>query len=218
MIPGETINTQGEGTTPEVEKGKTPTLTPEAQALINRANTALTDFGRLQAELKRSQSIAESALKRLKEQEETNLRREEESVRDDPEKLSALRLKRDAMKLKEEAETEREKIESEKSELLTQRQELRIHRASRLSERYNVATDVLLKYGGDTTEGMEELAKSFGEKAGESKRLTEPPDSGKTKGGSSKNLETLLKIDTRRMTQKELLEHAQNIMSASKVT
>ena len=195
---GETTNPAGEKVqTPAGEGGQTPqqtpVLTPEQQALLVKANAALTNAGRLEAELKRSQSVATAALSRLKQMEESELHREEEAARDDPAKLTAVQAKRQALSRAAEIETERQRIETERTELQTQRQEIREYRAEKLSAQYNVDPQILLKYGGDTKDSMEVLAKSFGERkaqTGETGTQGKPPpphnDSGANRGGSDR--------------------------------
>ena len=184
-------NTSGDkgGTT---STDDTPTLTTsQAKALADKARSdALAEVGRLQKAAEQSNKIAQDAIRRLREREEEDLRREEEAAKDDPERLSTFRSKQTAMRAKAEAEEERRKLEEEKADIQTQRQEVIEHRAERLSEKYNVDSSLLLKYGGMTKDSMEELAKSFGERttpAGDTTeqhygRMTGPPDSGKTKG------------------------------------
>jgi len=203
-----TKNQQGDATS-EGEGGitseeETPTFTQkQVEELIRKARSdERADVGRLRKAVEEANKIAESALKRLQEREEEDLKREEEAARDDPEKLTAVQLKREAIRLKAEAEAERRRVEAERTEILTQAEEVRHHRAERLSEKYNVDPSVLLKYGGTTKESMEDLAKSFGERSASSgettatqtTRMTEPPDSGKTKGSGTGRKPTLEEV------------------------
>lgn len=227
---GETNDPQGDVKTPTGDKGQTPkedqTFTQEqVDAQIAKAKSdATADYKRLEAEVKRSQSVAEGAIKRLKDIEDAQLRADEEAAKDDPEKLSAIQLRRSALKERAEVAEERLKVETDRAELLTERQAIRQHRADRLSEKYNVTTETLLKYGGDSAEGMEELAKSYGERTDESGkpkkgRMTEPPDKGKTKGApGSQTLEELLAVDVKKLTYSEKLEHKKALEEATKTT
>lgn len=225
---GETNNPEGdvktstgaEGLTSEKE---TPTLT-ESQAKAREAKArsdALSDLGRLKKAAEDARKVAEAAINRLQEREEQDLKREEEAAQGDPEKLSAIRLRREANKAKAEAEEERRKLEVDRADIQTQRQEVLQHHADRLSEKYNVDASTLLKYGGDNKASLEELAKSYGERAGESKkgRMTSPPDSGKTKGApGSQTLEQLMAKDVKKMTYPEKLEHKKALEEATKAT
>ncbi len=184
---GETKTSQGDGKTPGGGKGQTPettqTLTPEVDALITKANAALTNVGRLDAELRRSQSVANAALTRLKEMEDENYRKQEESAKDDPDELSRIRRRRQ--------DAERQiKLEERETKVKNQLDKLLQVNAKTLAAQYNVAEELLLKYAGEDVDKMEELAKSFGERTSSGKseskiRMTEPPDEGKTKGGSA---------------------------------
>ena len=184
--------------TPQEEDGLTPDETPtltkkEAEALVAKAtHNTLTDYKRLETEFNRSQSVAQAAISRLKVMEDQQLRAEEESVKDDPERLSALRLKREAVRLKQEAEEEMQKVETGRAEVKTQYQEILTSHAERLSEKYNVKPEYLLKYGGTSKGSMEELAQTYGERTAElpGETKTNQPKkvvtySGQTKGGSA---------------------------------
>jgi len=181
---GEPNNPQGEVTTPGGKEGQTPettkTLTPEVEALISKANAALTNYGRLEAEFKRSQSVAQAALTRLKEMDEEKYREQEEVNKDNPDELSRIRRRRQ--------DTEREaKLAERETKIKTQLDRVLQTTAKSLSIQYNVSLENLLKYGGEDAESMEELVKSYGERKGESEkiRMKEPPDEGKTKGGGA---------------------------------
>lgn len=113
----------------------------------------------------------------------------EELVQDDPAKLTAIRNRKESLDSDIRAETDRERREQELAEI-------KEYRVGKLAEKYNVDPAIILKYGGESKDSMEELAKSFGErKVAESntepqnvqttqgQRMTSPPDSGKTKGG-----------------------------------
>ena len=198
----------GDGQTPE----ETPTLTQkQADTLVAKAlHNNQTDYRRLETEFNRSQSVAQAAINRLKVMEEKELRAEEEAVRDDPDRLSALRLKREAAQLRQEAEDERQKVEADKAEVQTQRQEILTSHAERLAEKFNVKPEHLLKYGGTSKASMEDLAQTYGERnPGEEK----PPApkvvtySGKTKGGSA----GLTRGDVVKMSPAERQERALEI-------
>ena len=210
--------------TPSGAKGETSeqelTFTQkQVDTLVGKAKSdTLTDYKRLEAEFKRSQSVAEAAIKRLRTIEENQLRAEEEAVRDDPERLSALRMKREAFQAKTEAEELKRQTEQEKTEIQSQRQEILQHHADRFSERYNVDASVLLKYGGASRDSLEDLAKSFGERTepagepqNETTRMKSPPDSGKTKGTGGNRL-TRKSLDEYNATGKT----TQQIMADSK--
>ncbi len=186
---GETDTPQGDIQTPAVEEGQTPEqdLThtqKQVDAIEAKARSdERADVGRLKKAAEESNRIAQSALKRLQEREDADLAREEEAVKDDPDKFSALRLKRDALRIKAEVEDKMQIVEQKETDIQTQREVIQKHSAEMLAEKYSVTSDTLLRFGAD---GMEELAKSFGERIpGESLvRVTTPPDTGKTKGGT----------------------------------
>ena len=201
---------EGDGQTPE----ENPTLTrKQADALVAKAtHNSLTDYKRLETEFNRSQSVAQAAINRLKAMEEQQLRAEEEAVRDDPDRLSALRLRREATKEKQEAAEERQKVAEEKAEILTQRQEILSSHAERLAEKYNVKPEHLLKYGGTSKDSLEELAQTYGEREDkpEVEVKTTPKVvtySGKTKGGSA----GLTGADVKKMSATERKERAEEI-------
>jgi len=178
---GETDNPQGEIETPEGNEGQTPkespTFTPEqvSAAVAKAKSDTLTDYKRLEAEFKRSQSVAEAALKRLKTIEEENYRREEEMVRNDPDELSRVRRRR------QDAEREA-RLEEREAKIQTQLDRVLQSTARDLSKQYNVTEETLRKYGGGDAESIEELAKSYGERGNSTtKRMTESPDPGRTK-------------------------------------
>lgn len=190
---------------------ETPTLT-ESQVRVREAkarNDALAEVGRLRKAADDANKIAQDVVRRLQQREEADLAREEEAIKDDPEKLSALRLKRDAIRIKAEVEEIKRTTEVEKAEIQSGRQEILQHHADRLSERYNVNADILLKYGGNSKSSLEDLAKSYGEKVSdESKiRVTSPPDSGKTKGGGKE----LTVEDVKKMSPQERFERSAEI-------
>jgi len=210
---GETDETQGDVKTLEAEKGKTPEQTQtftkeEVEARIAKAENAVkTDVGRLTAELRRSQEIANAAIIRLKEREEEDYRKQEEAARDDPDELTRIRKrKRDADRAAE--------LEEKETRVKTQLTKVLEATARTLSKEYNVTSETLLKYGGEDADSMEELAKSYGERTeeGESKgkltkRVTEPPDDGKTKGGSA----GLTGADVSKMSPEERHKRASEI-------
>jgi len=196
---GDTDEPKGDVVTPEDEKAKTPeqepTLTPEVEALVTKANAALTNVGRLEAELKRTASVAEAAIKQAKGLAEEMYRKQEEDAKDDPDELSRIREQRqDSVKQAE--------LDDKETKVNTQLANLLKVNAKSLSGQYNVSEETLLKYAGQDADGMEELAKSYGErKSGETAktRMTEAPDDGKTKGGGA----GLTKEDVQKMSPQE---------------
>jgi len=194
---GEANEPKGEVTTPEVAEGvtpkETPTLTPEVQALVAKANATLTNVGRLEAEIRRSQSVANAALTRLKEVEEESYRRREEEVKDDPGELARIRRER-------QDRDRQAKLEERETKVQTQLERLLKVNAKALSTQYNVDEEVLLSFAGEDADNMERLAKSFGER-GESKvvRMKEEPDDGRTKGAGA----GLMKADIEKMSPEE---------------
>lgn len=187
---GGTTSAGGEGSTSEQE---TPTLT-ESQAKVRETKArsdALAEVGRLRKAAEESHQIAQDVVRRLQEREEADFKRDEESAKDDPDKLSALRLRREASRKIAEADEKTKQAEAKEAEVQTQRQEILAFNAERLADKYNVSFEVLLKYGGGTKAAMEELAKSYGERTEpegrtetSATRMTEAPDRGKTKGGT----------------------------------
>lgn len=227
---GETTTAQGDVKTSATVEGQTPgsttTFTKEQQvqvdALVAKAKSdTKTDIGRLEAELKRSQSVTQGALSRLKQIDEERVRAEEEAIRDDPAKLSAFRMKQDALRIKAEAEDERKIAEAVRAEAQTHLQEALQDRAERLAEKYNVDASVLLQYGGTNRASMENLAKSYGERTAEAgdkskqtsqtTRMTNAPDKGRTSGGGG----GLTKTDVTKMSPEEQHQRASEIAKLS---
>ena len=211
-MPGDAEEPEGEVTTPTGEEGQTPEQTEtlitkeEHEAAVAKAkNDTLTDYKRLETEFNRSQSVAQAAISRLKEIEEENYRRQEEAARDDPDELSRIRRRReDADRATKLAERET-KVQTQLTKILQTT-------AKAFEGQYNVSAETLLKYAGDDAEAMEELAKSYGERkpSGEKvtpKRVTEPPDVGKTKGGGK----GLTKADVEKMSPQERHERSAEI-------
>lgn len=186
----DTTTSEGTEDTPQ----ETQTFTEEqVEKMVSKARSdALSEVGRIKKSADDSYKIAQDALKRLQAREEADLQRELEQVRDDPEKLSAVRIKQEAIKQRAEAEAKMREVEREKAEIQTQRSEVLGIYAERLAEKYNVSSDTIVKFGGGSKDNMQELAKSFGERvamkvaqpdgAGTQSRMTSPPDSGRTKG------------------------------------
>lgn len=196
---GDDNNPQGEVTTPSGEKGQTPkatlTLTPEVEALVIKANAALTNVGRLEAELTRSQRIASAALTRAKTLEEESYHKQEEAAKDDPGELTRIRRERQTAERQANLEERETKVKTQLDRLLQVT-------AKELSKQYSVSEDILLKYAGEDADSMEVLAKSFGERTTPGKsvtRMTESPDDGKTKGGGA----GLTKEDVSKMSPEE---------------
>lgn len=216
-MPGDAKQPKGEVATPESQEGQTPeqteTLTKkEAEAQIAKAvNAVKTDVGRLTAELRRSQEIANAAINRLKEKEEADYRQQEEANRDNPDELTRIRRRREIVE-KEAKLAEREaKVQTQLTRIIQTT-------AKALEGQYNVSAETLLKYASEDVDAMEELAKSYGERkpSGESetksiKRMTESPDDGKTKGGGK----GLTKADAAKMSPKERHERAAEIAAIS---
>lgn len=205
-----------EGQNASTSTNENPTFTTDqVNKMVSKARSdALAEVGRLRKATEDAIKSAQMASQRLQKMEEAQLRAEEESAKDDPAKLSALQLRRQAQQRAAEVEAEKQKLEAERSEILTQRQEIREHRAEKLAEKYSVDTNVLLKYGGESKDAMEELAKSFGErKPGESMatRTVTAPDSGRTKGGSS----GLTVEQVKKMSPQELNQHQSEIAKMS---
>ena len=214
---GETKDPEGNVATqtPEGTEGLTPkkdqTLTPEVDALVKKANAALTNIGRLEAELKRSQGVATAALSRAKQLEEENYRKQEEEAKEDPAELSRIRNRR--------RDAERENTLSEReTKVKTQLDRLLQVGAKALAGQYNVSEETLLNYAGDDADRMEELAKSYGERTTAGKRevkstvrMTQPPDDGKTKGGGA----GLTKEDVAKMSPEEQFRRSKEIAAIS---
>lgn len=180
---GEGDNVQGD-VTPVDKEDVTPeepeTLTKkEADAQIAKAVQAVkTDAGRMQKALDESTRIANAAIQRLRDREEEDYRRQEEAAKEDPDELSRIRRRR------QDAERQA-KLDEREAKVKTQLDKLMQVNAKALSGQYNVDAETLLKYAGDDAENMEELAKTFGEKKGEPRRMTVEPDGGKTKGAGA---------------------------------
>ena len=192
-MPGDDNEQKGEGTTPEVKDGQTPkqteTLTPGTEELVAKANTALTNLGRLEAELrssqaetKRIQGVATAAIAQAKEIQEEGYRKEERAAEGDDPELARIRKRR------QDAERAT-KLEERETKVQTQLNKAMTATAKALSGQYNINEEALLKYAGEDADSMEELAKSYGERTpGEPKtvtRMTDPPESGKTIGGNT---------------------------------
>ncbi len=200
---GDANDPKGEVTTPEGKEEQTPqaqTLTKEEheRAIAKAKSDTMADYKRLETELKRSQSIAEAAVKRLQKIEEDNYRREEEAVRDNPDELTRIRKRR------QDAEREAQLAEKE-AKLNAQYTRILQTTARSLEAQYNVSAETLLEYAGEDAEKMEKLAKSFGERKGESTttRMTEKPDDGKTKGASKGlTLEDIKKMSAEEINQR----------------
>ncbi len=192
----------GTGQTPQ----ESPTLT---QADIDRAvSKAKTDVGRLEAELRRSTSIAEAAIKRLKEREEAELRAEEEAAKDNQDELASIRKRREASRRIAEAEEKERTASQKEAELQTKREEIRQFYAERYSEKSGLPLATLLKYGGDTKDSMEEFVSNLGERATPSGEIQTPiPDSGKTRGVVKK----LTLEDVAKMSPQERALHFKEI-------
>lgn len=199
---GDDQEAQGDVLTLDAEGGQTPqkpetfTQTQVDAAIAKARNNTTTDVGRLQKALDESNRIAQSALRRLKEVEDEDYRRQEEASKDDPDELSRIRQRR--------RDAERQaNLEEREAKVKTQLQHLTQTNAKTLASEYNVSADMLLKYAGDDVNKMEELAKSYGERQGKSekpaKRMTEAPDSGKTIGASK----GLRKEDVAKMSPEE---------------
>lgn len=202
------VNTSDEqgGITPE----ETPTLTAsQAKAMVDKARSdERAEVGRLKKAADEAYKIAQDVTRRLQERDEADLNREEEEAKDDPGKLTAIRIKRQAQREAAEAKVEKQRIEAERAEIQTERQEVQQIRAERLSDNFNVDVATLLEYGGGTKESMEKLAKSYGERKASSGdiRIKEPPDSGKTKGGAS-----LTRADIAKMPPEERTARSKEI-------
>jgi len=144
---------------------------------------ALTEVGRLRKAAEDNARIAKSVTERLQKREEEDMRREEEAAEGDPIKLSSIQLRRQAIKAQADADERIRRAEEKEAELQTQSREILTFNADVLAGKYNVSSDTLLKFGGETKGSMEELAKSYGERnTVVSNRMKGAPDSGKTKG------------------------------------
>ena len=209
---GEENEVKGEVTTPDTKEQtpeETPTLTQkQAEELSAKAVQATkTDYGRLEAELRRSQSIAESAIKRLKERDEEDYRRREEANQDNPDELTRIRSER---KLRErEAE-----IEERETKTKTRYEQIVHTTVKALVNQYSITEEMLNELAGDDVDKMEKVAKAFGERkpSGESEvkqvtRMTKEPDSGKTKGGGA----GLTTADVKNMSPQERHERSKEI-------
>lgn len=201
---GDTTSTGDDGSTSK----ESPTLT-ESQAKAREAKArsdALAELGRIRKAADDANKAATAALKRLQEKEDADLAREEEMAKDDPSELSRIRRRR--------LDVEREaKIAERETKVKGQLERLLQINAKALSKQYNVSEETLVKYAGDDADSMEELAKSYGERAGESRktRMTESPDNGKTKGGGA----GLTREDVEKMSPEEQNKRMKEIASLS---
>jgi len=192
---------------------ETPTLT-ESQVKVREAkarNDALSEIGRLEKAMQGYKSIAEGTLARLKEKEAADLAREEEALQGDPDKVSAFRIKQAGIKAKADAEEILRKVEEKEALIQTRAQKFIGSTARELAGKYNVTVETLLKYGGDSDEALQELAMSYGERQGGTARVTEAPDSGKTKGAGK----GLTKEDLNKMSPEEQHERRDEIAKLS---
>jgi len=212
-MPGDdSIKPEGEVTTPTGEEGQTPEQTEtlitkeEHEAAVAKATSdAKADMGRLAKGLR----DAEAALARMQQQEkehqEAEYRRQEAEARDDPDELSRIRRRREDVERAAKLAEREAKVQTQLTRILQTT-------AKAFEGQYNVSVETLLKYAGDDADAMEELAKSYGERkpSGEKvtpKRVTEPPDEGKTKGGGK----GLTKADVEKMSPQERHERSAEI-------
>ena len=182
MQQGEKTSVVDDETT---SKEEVPTFTREqvdAEKAKARSD-ALTEVGRLRKAAEDAARIAKSVTERLQKREEEDMRREEEAAEGDQSKLTSIQLRRQAIKAQADADERIRRAEEKEAELQTRPREILTFNADMLAGKYDVSSDTLLKFGGETKGSMEELAKSYGERNNVvSNRMKEAPDSGKTKG------------------------------------
>lgn len=193
---------EDKGSTSEQE---TPTFTKSQVDKIR--SDERTEAGRLRKQLEGSVRNSEALLKRLNEKDEEDLRREEVAADGDPGKLSELQRKRQIARREAEAEQKLKDAEAKEADAQTKYQKILSRHAVSLSEKYNVDSNVLLKYAGADEEAMEELAKSFGERTGESTETLSRPDRSKTRGEAK----GLTAADVQKMTPAELIANYKEI-------
>ena len=193
------------GTTPE----ETLTLTEsQAQAREAKARSdALAELGRIKKAADDANKAAADAVRRLQEREDAEMAKAEEAAKDDPDALSRIRRERQTK--------EREaKLAERETKIQTQYARVIQTTAKALEGQYNVSAETLLKFAPQDADAMEELAKSYGERKEEgepetkpTKRMTQEPDSGKTKGGGA----GLTIADVAKMSPTERHERAKEI-------
>lgn len=199
MTTGETKDPKGEDKTSAGDKGstseqETQTFTKEAVDAIKddadkRVSDALAEAGRATKAAELAAKTARDSEERLRRNEEERWNEQEAAAQDNTEELGRIRKRRQDAQRASNLEGRERKAEQKEADNQTQTQSIRTFDAERLAEKYNVTSESLLEYGGETKATMEKLAKSYGERTSsegesetEANRMKKPPDTGKTKG------------------------------------
>ncbi len=220
------IDTSG-GAGGSTSEQETPTLTAsQAQKIAEKARSdALAEVGRYKKSAETAIKSMEAVEKRLSRIEEERFNSELENARDDTDKLREIRRRQDDSRKRAEVEERERKVGVEKAEF-----DERIKRAEAIERRelsrtvateYSVDSNTLEKFGGTERDAMVELAKTLSKVGTDENeqgraRMTEPPDSGKTKGGGQTFTqgEVLKSLDPSKMTPQQIKEQVAEIVRA----
>jgi len=193
---GDITSAQQDGST----SGETELLPKSTvEAMVSKARSdALSELGRYKKAADEAVRQVQAVEERLSRLQEERFEAELEAVKEDPDRLREIRQRQRETKERMSAETERRRWESEKAAY-----DERIKKAEAIERRElarEVATEFKVDYKtlerfGTDKETMGELAKSL-PKSGDAQggqvnlgnRVTEPPESGKTKGISTGKL------------------------------
>jgi len=192
------VNTSG-GEGGSTSQG-TETFTREkVEAMVSKARSdALSELGRYKKAADDAVKSVQSIEERLSRLQEERFETELESAKDDPNKLREIRQRHKDVKDRMSTEAERRRWEADKAgydERIKKAEAIeRRELAREIATEFKVNPSLLEKFGTDR-ESMIELAKSLpksgdaqGGQGNQGNRVTEPPESGKTKGVSTGKL------------------------------
>lgn len=190
---GDITSAQQDGST----SGETELLPKSTvEAMVSKARSdALSELGRYKKAADEAVRQVQAVEERLSRLQEERFEAELEAVKEDPDRLREIRQRQRETKERMSAETERRRWESEKAaydERIKKAETIeRRDLAREIATEFNVDYKTLEKFGTDR-ETMVELAKSLPKsgdaQGGQGSRVTEPPESGKTKGISTRKL------------------------------
>ena len=188
------------------EKTETPQsytseqLEKAVEKAVRDARTAvMADVGRTKAEADKALKAATDATERLrklqKEQEEVEL----EAVKEEPDLLSAIRARHEARRLKSELEAKDAKLNELEGKIgeftNKEREAVKLTIAQKVAAARKVDVNLLTKlakFTDGTEEAIEEIAKDL-PKARKSQEEEFTPDSNRSRGGSSQNVQDVQK-------------------------